>query len=115
MLREQLRLAVHQLRIMGCERFGDPGMQLPSRPAQQGAVGRILDQGMLEKVHGLRRCSALKDQAGIDEALERVLEPLVSEFTNRSCQFVGEFAADRRADLGDPFCCRAEPVEPRHQ
>jgi hypothetical protein len=28
-LREQLGLAVHQLRVMGCERFGDPSMSVP--------------------------------------------------------------------------------------
>ena len=74
MLREPLGLAVHQLAIMGYERFGDPGMQLPSGAAQQRAVGRILDQGVLEQVRGLRWRSALKDQAGINEALERLLE-----------------------------------------
>jgi hypothetical protein len=88
---------------MGCERFGDPGMQLPSRPAQQGAVGRILDQGVLEQVRGLRRHSALKDQAGIDEALERLLEPLCGELADRRCQLIGEFTADRGADLGAPL------------
>ena len=50
MLREQLGLAVRKFRVMSCERFGDPGMQLPWRPALQGAVGGILDQCMLEQV-----------------------------------------------------------------
>ena len=45
----------------------------------------------------------MKDQTGIDEALERVLEPFLSEFTDRNRQLVGEFAADRGADLCNPL------------
>jgi hypothetical protein len=70
---------------------------------------------VLEQVLRGGRRATLKDQAGIDEPLERVLEPFFSEFRDRNCQFVGEFAADRGADLGNSLCRRAEPVEPRHQ
>ena len=69
MLREELGLAVHQLGEMGFERFGDPGMELLARAAQQSAVGGVLHQRVLEQVLGRGRRSALKDQAGIDEAL----------------------------------------------
>jgi hypothetical protein len=82
MLREEVGLSVHQLGIMGFEGRGDPGMELPSRPAQQGAVGRILDQGVLEQVFGCGRRPALKDQTGIDEALERLLDPFFGEIAD---------------------------------
>jgi hypothetical protein len=64
-MRQQLGLAGDPIRKVRFEGSGDPGMQLSSRPAQQGAVCRILDQGVLEQVGGLGRRSALKDQAGI--------------------------------------------------
>ena len=54
MLGEEFGLAVHQLGGMGFERFGDPGMELLSRAAQQSAVGGILDQRVLEQVFGRR-------------------------------------------------------------
>jgi hypothetical protein len=101
MLREELGLSVHQL---GGEVFkggGNPGMELPPRTAQQSAVSSLLDKRVLEQVLRGGRRATLKDQAGIDEALERFLEPFFSEFTDRSCQLVGKFAADRGADLGN--------------
>ena len=78
MLGEELRLVVDQLGGVGFECLGDPGMELLSRATQQSAVGGILNEGVLEQVFGRGGRSALKDQAGIDEALERFLEPFFS-------------------------------------
>ena len=112
-LRRTIRLRVvmrHQFRLRACH-LGKAVFQQLRRPLvillasalQQRLVRRILDERMLEQVRGLWWCSALKNQARIDEALEGVLEVFFSEFADRTCQFVGEFATDRGSDLGDPF------------
>jgi len=90
-------------------------MELPPGTAQQSAVSGLLDKRVFEQVLRGGRHAALKDQAGIDEALKRFLERFFSEFTDRSCQLVGKLATDRGADLGNPLYCRAEPVEGRHK
>jgi hypothetical protein len=40
---------------------------------------------VVEQVLRGGRCATLEDQTGIHEALERVLEPLFREITDRSC------------------------------
>ena len=89
-------------------------MELPPGTAQQSAVSGLLDKRVFEQVLRGGRHAALKDQAGIDEALKRFLERFFSEFTDRSCQLVGKLATDRGADLGNPLYCRAEPVQRHH-
>ena len=90
-------------------------MELPPGTAQQSAVSGLLDKRVFEQVLRGGRHTTLKDQTGVDEALERVVEPFLSEFTDRNRQLIGEFAADRGADLGNPLCHRTEPVKARHQ
>ena len=54
-------------------------MELLPRAAQQCAVGGVLHQRVLEQVFGRGRHATLKDQAGIDEALERLLQLFFGE------------------------------------
>ena len=60
MLREELGLAVHQLRGLSFQRFGDLGVQLLSSVAQQAAVSRVLHQRVLETIDRIGRHAALE-------------------------------------------------------
>ena len=82
MLCEELGLSVDQLGGEVFEGGGNPGVELPPRTPQQSAVRGLLDKRVLKQVLRSGRRTALKDQAGVDEALERVLEPFFSEFTD---------------------------------
>src|SRR5215468_4981142 len=49
------------------ERQGDARMQPLSLSTQQGAIGRVLDQCMLEKIAPLRRRATLEDETGANK------------------------------------------------
>ena len=59
MLREELRLAIHDLGGMSLERFGDLPMQLLPGVAQQAATSRFLHQRVLEAIDHVRWGAAL--------------------------------------------------------
>ncbi len=74
MLREELRLSVHQLGGMSFECLGDLRVQLLASAAQQAAVCRVLHQRVLEAIDRFGRCAALEHQLGSDEASESGLQ-----------------------------------------
>ena len=90
-------------------------MQSPARAAQQGAVGGVLDQRVLEQIFGCRRDAALKDEAGFDEATQRLLQVGLGERRGRCQQLIGKIAPDGSADLRHILGRRAEPVEAPQQ
>ena len=49
-------------------------MQSLARAAQQGAVGGVLDQCVLEQIFSHGRHAALEDEARFDEAAEGLLQ-----------------------------------------
>ena len=59
--RELRGLRGHDLGKLTLQRHGDPGMDLLTATAQQGAVRRILHQRVLERVFGIWRCPAPED------------------------------------------------------
>ena len=73
-MRNDLRPGLDEVRKPLFQRLGDPAMQGLARAAQQGAVGGVLDQRMLEQIFGCRRCAALENQARFDEAAESLLQ-----------------------------------------
>ena len=97
------------------DRRGDPRMQRLARPAQQRAIGGVLDQRVLELVLGGGRRAALEHKAGGDELVERAARLGFAARRDGGDQLVGKFAADRGAGLRDFARCGSEPVEPRHQ
>jgi hypothetical protein len=99
MLREELGLAVHPLWRLGFERFGDPRVQLLTRPAQQAAMRRVLHQRVLEAVNRIGRNAAMECQLGGDEAGKRGLQLVLGKTRNRAQHRVGKLASYRRADL----------------
>jgi hypothetical protein len=99
MLRKELGLAVHQLGGMCCERFGDPRVQLLPRAAQQAAMRRVLNQGVLEGVDRVGRGTSLEHQLGGDEAGESGLQLVLGEAADSLQQRVRKFSSDGGARL----------------
>ena len=73
-MREDLRPGFDEVRKPLFQRLGDAAMQRLARAAQQGAAGGVLDQRVLEQIFGRRQRAALKDEAGFDEAAQRLLQ-----------------------------------------
>ena len=60
-------------------------MQGLARAAQQGAVGSVLDQRVLEQIFGCRWGAPLEDEARFDEAAQRLVQFRLGERHGR-CQ-----------------------------
>src|SRR5271154_2156114 len=71
MTRQQLGLALGDLRELGFEGFGDTGVKRAARLAQQRAVGRVLHQGVLEQICRMGRRALPEQQTSRDETVER--------------------------------------------
>ena len=100
---------------MALENADDALVQVPAPAAQQGAVGGVLHQGMLEQVGGVRRHPAADHETGPDKLVESGQEVLVPSLPDRGEQVVGELPSDGRTDLSDLLRGRAKAVEARHQ
>ena len=90
-------------------------MESLARAAQQGAVGGVLDQRVLEQIFGRRRNAALEDEARFDEAAQRFLQFRFGELRGRRQQLMGKIAADGGTDLRHSLGRRTEPVEAPQQ
>ena len=69
---------------------------------EQALVGRVLDQGVLERVRGVGRRAAAEDEFVVDQLLQGVFQFVVAERRDGGQQVLGEFAADAGAELGGP-------------
>src|SRR5262249_39742682 len=67
MLCHELRLCHDDLMELAFERLGNPRVKLLASSSEQGAVGDVLHQCVLEGVHGVRWCSTLEDQLCINQ------------------------------------------------
>ena len=65
--RQQCGLAFGYFREMSFENFGNTSVECASRLAQQGTIGRVLHQRMLEQIGRVRRYAFAKQQIGPDE------------------------------------------------
>ena len=90
-------------------------MQFLPPCAQQGAIGGVLHQRVLEEIGGLRRDTAAEQQPGLGEPIEPGSQFGGGALRHLFDQFVAELAADDRADLPDLLGDRPEPIEPRDQ
>ena len=89
-------------------------MELLASAAQQGAVGGILHQRVLEGVLGIRRRPAPEDQLGALQLLQRIIQLLLRHSGDGADQLVGELPPERRADLRH-LARRRQAIEPRQQ
>ena len=71
MVRQQFRLDLGDLGELALDAFGDARVKSASRLAQQGAIGRVLHQGMLEQIGRMRRRTLPEQQASGNETIER--------------------------------------------
>ena len=67
---EHLGLVPRQVGKPTLERLGDAPVQVALPRLQDGLVGRVPDERMLEAVHCIRRLAALRDDIGLDELFE---------------------------------------------
>ena len=74
MIGQDLRLRLDTPRKLLLKCYTDPRVQDLALAAQQSAVGSVPYQRVLEKECGLRRDSAPKDQARVEEAAERITQ-----------------------------------------
>src|SRR5215471_18558724 len=100
---------------MLCERRSDTGVQFLSPGAQQGAVGSVLHQRMLEQVGRSRRDAAAEQQPGFAEPVEPSPQLAGWALRHQLDQVVAELAANDCADLPDLLGDRPEPVEACNQ
>jgi hypothetical protein len=70
MPRQQIRLAFGDVRKLLFESVCDTRVECPSRLAQQGAIGRVLHQGMLEQLGRVWRHTLAEEQTGPDQTVE---------------------------------------------
>jgi len=69
-------------------------MQGLARAAQQGAVGGVLHQRVLEQIFGHRRHATLKDEARFDEPAESLLQFGLGQRHGRCQQLMGKVAPE---------------------
>ena len=113
-VRQQLRAGSRQLGELLLQHLGDAGVEVLAAGFEQGAVGGVLDQRVLEAVGRLGRRAAAEDQLGRDQLVERGSQLRLRPVGDRGEQRVGELAADRGADLRD-LLDRREAVEAGEQ
>ncbi len=83
------------------QRNRNANVQLLPSPAQQGGVGSVLHQRVLEQIGGVRSGAAAEQQSGLAELTQRGLQ--FSPITQRHQldQFIRKLTAEYRADLGN--------------
>lgn len=96
------------------ERFRNARMDRSTLVAQQGAIGGVLHQRMIELVDRIRRDTLTKQQTGTNQPLQRGVEFGLLFARHGGEQYMREFPADRRPDLRQRLG-RAQPVQARHQ
>jgi hypothetical protein len=74
-------------------------MQLLAPALEQGLVGCVTHQRVLEAVGRLRRRALAEDQLGLDQPVQRAPQLVVAERRHRREQLVAELATDRGAGL----------------
>jgi hypothetical protein len=78
-------------------------VQLLPSAAQQGAVGGVLHQRVLEEIRGLRCRAAAEQQARLGKPVEAQSQLSGGLLRDWLDQLVAEFAANYRTDLRDLF------------
>src|SRR6266699_1440378 len=101
MMRQEFGLALDDIREIPFQYCRYPSVQLLSPSAQEHVVGGVLHQRMLEKVGGMWRGTAAKQQSCISELIQRDFQLPPVALYHRHYQFIVEFTAEHRADLGN--------------
>ena len=114
MVGDEFGLGRGDRRELFAQDIGDlPVQDLPAAPEQR-FVGGVLDQRMLEGVARIGRHARPEQQLRLFEMRQCRAQRRLVAAGDRTQQRVGEFAADRGADLRDLLDGR-QPVETRRQ
>jgi hypothetical protein len=114
MMGDQFRLGRRDRRELAAQGIGDlPVQDLPPAP-EQGFIGGVLDQCMLEGVMRVGRCARAEQQFRLFELHQCRAQRRLVAAGDGAQQRVGEFAADRGADLCY-LLDRRQPIETRRQ
>ena len=114
MMGDDFRLGRDDCRELAAQGIGDlPVQDLPPAPEQR-FVGCVLDQRVLEGVARIGRHARAEQQLRLFEPRQCHAQCRLVAARDRAQQRVGEFAADRGADLGD-LLDRRQPIETRRQ
>ena len=81
-----LRPYLQQARKFRFERLGYAAVQVPARTAQQGAVGGVLYQSVLEQIFRDGRRAALKHHARLDKSIQRIIQRALAKPVDRRRQ-----------------------------
>src|ERR1700746_969508 len=90
-------LGRHYVSEFPLQRRDDPGMNLLSATLQQGAISRVLNKGVFERVLRVWGCSTPKNQLGTYELIHGAIELLFGHDRDGADQFMRELT---------PECCR---------
>ena len=113
-MRHDLGIRLDHVGEAGFQEFRRLPVVLLAGSSQQRAVGSVLDQRVLEDVSGAWRAAALVEKLGLDQLPEAFLENGLAGGGEAGNHFVGELAAQHRAELGELADLR-QAVEPPHQ
>ena len=84
MVGQKFGLALDEIAKMLLQHPRDPGMQVLPPCAQQGTVGGILHERVLEQVCRFRRHTSAEQQAGLDQLRQRAVKVRLWRAANRS-------------------------------
>ncbi len=113
-MRQQFRAALSHLLGLGNQHVGNTPVPLLASLTKQGFVGRILNQGVLERESGAGEESSLMDKVGSHKGREFGLQSFRVEWRDGREQLKSKLASNDGCQLGDVLC-RAEIIEPGHQ
>jgi len=111
---DEFRLGRRDRRELSAQDISDLTVQDLPPALEQGLVGGVLDQSMLEGIARIGRRARAEQQFRLFELHQCRAQRRLVTAGDRAQQRVGEFAADRGADLGD-LLDRRQPVEARRQ
>jgi len=111
---DEFRLGRRDRRELSAQGIGDLPMQDLPAAFEQGFVGGVLDQRVLEGVARIGRCAGAEQQLRLFELCQCRAQRRLVAAGDRAQQRVGEFAADRGADLRD-LLDRRQPIQTRRQ
>jgi hypothetical protein len=112
--RTGLRIMMRQQFGLGLAAFGEARLQylgnvlmvLLAGAPQQGLIGRVLDQGMLEEVRRLRWQTLLVQELRRHQLLQPPLQGSLIPGGDGLQQFIGKLTSERRPELRQGLHCR---------
>jgi hypothetical protein len=113
-VRQPLGLRLAARRNARRHHLGHTLMGLLAGAPQQGLIGGVLDQGMLETVRRLRRQPLPVQELGRDQLVQPLLHGVLVPGRDGLQQFIGELTPQGSSELRQGLH-RRQAIQPRHQ